>query len=711
MGHLTTLATCQLNQWALDFEGNLERILESIRQAKAAGASLRVGPELEITGYGCLDHFLESDIFLHSWEMIAKILSDKSCYDIILDIGAPVIHRNVRYNARVICFNGQILLIRPKLWLANDGNYREMRYFTPWSRPYHVEEYYLPRLIQNIVGKVKVPIGDAVISTRDTCLGAETCEELFTPAAPHAAMGLNGVEIFTNSSGSHHELRKLNTRISLILEATRKSGGIYLYSNQQGCDGDRLYYDGSAMIIINGEIVGQASQFSLNDVEVVTATVDLEEVRAFRCAPSRGLQAVQANAYQRIEVDFSLSVEGGALDAKLRPSKSFKPYVHEPEAEIAYGPACWLWDYVRRSRQGGFLIPLSGGIDSCATSVIVFSMCRLVVEAIERGDEQVVQDVRAVCGEPEGSTWLPSTPQEFCGRIFHTCYMGSVNSSAETRNRAKDLAKDIGAYHTDLDIDSVATALKTLFTTVTGFVPQFRVHGGSNTENLALQNIQARIRMVIAYLFAQLLPVVRGRKAPGSLLVLGSANVDESLRGYLTKYDCSSADINPIGGISKTDLKAFIKWAGSQFNLPILEDFINATPTAELEPITKDYVQSDEADMGMTYDELSVFGRLRKVHKLGPYGMFERLLHDWSDRMSPRQVYEKVRRFYWFYAINRHKMTTITPAYHAEAYSPDDNRFDLRPFLYPVFSWPYKKIEEMLKKHEDGEAKKEIKGE
>ena len=30
-------------------------------------------------------------------------------------------------------------------------------------------------------------------------------------------------------------------------------------------------------------------------------------------------------------------------------------------------------------------------------------------------------------------------------------------------------------------------------------------------------------------------------------MVLGSANVDEGLRGYLTKYDCSSADINPIG--------------------------------------------------------------------------------------------------------------------------------------------------------------------
>jgi NAD+ synthase (glutamine-hydrolysing) len=43
-----------LNQWALDFEGNAERIIESIRQAKAAGASLRVGPELEITGMSWL---------------------------------------------------------------------------------------------------------------------------------------------------------------------------------------------------------------------------------------------------------------------------------------------------------------------------------------------------------------------------------------------------------------------------------------------------------------------------------------------------------------------------------------------------------------------------------------------------------------------------------------------------------------------------------
>ncbi|KFY17621.1 hypothetical protein V492_00516 [Pseudogymnoascus sp. VKM F-4246] len=52
MGHLVTLATCSLNQWALDFEGNAQRILQSIKEAKAGGASLHIGPELEITGYG-----------------------------------------------------------------------------------------------------------------------------------------------------------------------------------------------------------------------------------------------------------------------------------------------------------------------------------------------------------------------------------------------------------------------------------------------------------------------------------------------------------------------------------------------------------------------------------------------------------------------------------------------------------------------------------
>lgn len=106
--------------------------------------------------------------------------------------------------------------------------------------------------------------------------------------------------------------------------------------------------------------------------------------------------------------------------------------------------------------------------------------------------------------------------------------------------------------------------------------------------------------------------------------------------------------------------------------------------------------------MGMTYQELTIFGRLRKLNKLGPFGMFQRLVHDWSiDRerkpdddapyYTPAQVAEKVKKFFHFYAINRgslplcsqviwfrrggeadggtgHKMTTLTPALHCNDY-------------------------------------------
>lgn len=74
-------------------------------------------------------------------------------------------------------------------------------------------------------------------------------------------------------------------------------------------------------------------------------------------------------------------------------------------------------------------------------------------------------------------------------------------------------------------MDTVVVAVRELFGFVTGLRPRFKAHGGSEAENLALQNIQARLRMVLAYMFAQLLPWVRGKV--GGLLVLGSANVDE----------------------------------------------------------------------------------------------------------------------------------------------------------------------------------------
>lgn len=103
--------------------------------------------------------------------------------------------------------------------------------------------------------------------------------------------------------------------------------------------------------------------------------------------------------------------------------------------------------------------------------------------------------------------------------------------------------------------------------------------------------------------------------------------------------------------------------------------------------------------MGMTYEELSVYGHYRSFLRCGPYSMFCKLVHLWHDKCTPAQVADKVKLFFRFYSINRHKMTTLTPSYHAETYSPDDNRFDHRPFLYNIkWSWQFSTINDHLQR-------------
>jgi NAD+ synthase (glutamine-hydrolysing) len=136
-------------------------------------------------------------------------------------------------------------------------------------------------------------------------------------------------------------------------------------------------------------------------------------------------------------------------------------------------------------------LPLSGGIDSCATAVIVHQMTRLVFVEMQKGNAQVISDMLRIVGEPSTSEWRPICPQDIAARMFHTTYMGmKENSSPDTRKRAEDLAVAVGAYHLDFDIDTVYHALVSLFTTVTKFVPKYQMYGGTPATNLALQNIQ-----------------------------------------------------------------------------------------------------------------------------------------------------------------------------------------------------------------------------
>ena len=107
-----------------------------------------------------------------------------------------------------------------------------------------------------------------------------------------------------------------------------------MYSNLIGCDGERVFYDGSCLIAVNGDIVAQGSQFTLREVEVTTATVDLDDVRSFRgSCLSRGMQTALAAPYPQVSTGVSVS-RPSSLSLPISQPLSVQYLM--PEEEIRY---------------------------------------------------------------------------------------------------------------------------------------------------------------------------------------------------------------------------------------------------------------------------------------------------------------------------------------------------------------------------------------
>ena len=676
---LVKIASVTLNQWAMDFEGNKNRIKESLRQCVAQNANVRIGPELEIPGYGCEDHFLEEDTVTHSWEVLCDIIMDPADYtaNMLCDFGMPVNFKGIIFNCRVLVYNKEILLIRPKIAMADDGNYRENRYFTPWSKGYEMYDFLIPEFISSKTGQQTCKFGVAIIKFNDLSYAPEICEELWIPYSPSIDLTMAGCEIIGNSSGSHFQIGKQERRYELIMESSKKNGGVFVYSNLIGCDGGRLYFDGGSIVAINDKLIAQGKRFILNEVEVVFATADLNEVVAYRSGiKSRCIQSLQneTNIYE-VKVP-KLLLHNNALKVNPFYEIHFEKYTYEKE--MANAPACWMWDYLRRSGASGYFLPLSGGADSSSVAIMVSQLCRMVYDKIQSKDEFVLSELRKIVHDKD---YYPKSAQEICNNIFVTAYLKTNQSSEHTEANSKNLANEIGAYHVSINIEKIVNAFIETFENTFKMRPHFQSQGGDYAQDIQLQNIQARVRMVLSYMLAGLVPWTRKKKG-SFLLVLSSGNLDEMITGYLTKYDCSSGDINPIGSISKCRIKVFLQYCYDHLNYKALEGVLKETPSAELRPLEPGKKpQTDEEEIGMTYEELSFMGKLRKDYKKGPYSMFRSLLNIWTDK-TPEEVMDKVKKFFRKYSVNRHKVTTITPSLHCESYSIDDNRYDLRQFLY-----------------------------
>ena len=155
------------------------------------------------------------------------------------------------------------------------------------------------------------------------------------------------------------------------------------------------------------------------------------------------------------------------------------------------------------------------------------------------------------------------------------------------------------------------------------------------------------------------------KKLDGFLLVLSTSNIDEGLVGYGTKYDCSSGDINVIGGLNKVLVQKILAYLLETYpKLTAIKDILNAKPSAELVPVrTGHTAQTDEEDMGLTYKQIKEFNDLRNLELCGIVSTFQALCEMYPDQ-DPQLIKSKCETFFARYFMNRHKSTISTPGPH-----------------------------------------------
>src|SRR5688500_4864704 len=157
------------------------------------------------------------------------------------------------------------------------------------------------------------------------------------------------------------------------------------------------------------------------------------------------------------------------------------------------------------------------------------------------------------------------------------------------------------------------------------------------TDDIALQNIQARTRSPGVWLLANL------RNA----LLLATSNRSEAAVGYATMDGDTSGGLSPIAGIDKAFLRRWLRWLETTGPhggepIPALSVVNRQAPTAELRPASSH--QTDEDDL-MPYDLLDAVERSAIRDKHTPVEVFL-LMRAAFPQCAPAQLGGWVERFF-----------------------------------------------------------------
>ena len=306
-----SVALAQINPTVGDLNGNSALIMNSVAEAKKAGAHIIVFPEMIVTGYPVEDLALRPSFQDASIAAVEKIASQITG-DIVAVVG--YLDRGPQ-NAVALIHEGKIKARYVKRHLPNYGVFDEFRNFTPGT-------------------------SDLVVRIHGVDVAVAICEDIWHSMASIASR-TPGLVVVPN--GSPFERNKDDVRLALVQKRAREIKAPLAYVNMTGGQDD-LVFDGDTIVVDkDGQLLARAPQF---DDTLVVVEIDCQK--------------------ESSTPDVVISTD----DAKAASGASVIAPRLSDEAEMWQGLVIGLRDYITKNGFKSVVVGLSGGIDSALVAAI-----------------------------------------------------------------------------------------------------------------------------------------------------------------------------------------------------------------------------------------------------------------------------------------------------------------------------------------------------
>lgn len=350
---------------------NKEEIKKAIDEAVSKEVRLLVTPELSVTGYTCADLFFTRELQNSAGEALLDIVSYTRKKNIVVVLGMPVEFFNSLYNCAVVVFNGGILGIVPKTYIANYNEFYEKRWFASG------EQFKSCQPI-NFFG-YKTKIGSQIFNLGSgVVLGVELCEDLWVSSPPSSTLVSYGANIIANPSASDEYVSKAQYRRDLILNQSARCICGYIYSGASVYESTTdLVFSGATVIAENGAVLAEGKRFQRENVLTVS-DIDVEKLVSLRLNNMSFENISSEVGYVQCDIEN----DSNDLTYRYVDPHPFVPndktQIRERCEEIFSIQAAGLAKRLEHVGSSGAVVGISGGLDSTLALLVCCEAMKLL---------------------------------------------------------------------------------------------------------------------------------------------------------------------------------------------------------------------------------------------------------------------------------------------------------------------------------------------